>query len=139
MSRTRSITDIVSRILSLEIVRFATVGAIGTGVNLLVLYLTQALNPIVAVIIAIEAAAVSNFVMNDRWTFRGEKTIKNPIARFAAYDAQSLGTKVVNVAIYSALLLTVLRNRYLAEIIAIAAVFILNYAIARNVAFRRRA
>jgi dolichol-phosphate mannosyltransferase len=88
--------------------RFGVVGASGVLVNMLVLWaLAQHLRlPIwLAGALATEAAVVSNFVLNDRWTFR-ERRAGATLWRFARFNGVALGGMAIGVA-----LLTLLTTR----------------------------
>ncbi len=60
-----------------RVAKFLAVGLSGTGVNLGVLFLLTAyssLSPLVAGIASIELAIISNFILNDIWTFGDRRT-----------------------------------------------------------------
>lgn len=59
------------RLLSMEFGQYATASAFGSAIQyVLTLLLSNSLDYRVANIIAIAAASVSNFLANDRWTFK---------------------------------------------------------------------
>jgi putative flippase GtrA len=59
------------RLLGMEFGQYATASAFGSGIQyVLTLLLSNSLDYRVANIIAIAAASVSNFLANDRWTFK---------------------------------------------------------------------
>jgi putative flippase GtrA len=81
-----------------QIVKFACVGCIGVAVNTVILYiLSRWLGvPLAASsAIAIELAIISNYFINDRWTFASHAT---SIRRFAKFNVASLSGLSVNVA-----------------------------------------
>jgi putative flippase GtrA len=79
------------------IAKYVAVGASGAVLNNLVLHvLYQRLHmPLVAAsAVAVELAAVNNYLLNDRWTFAaGSPSLR----RFAKFNASSLGGMAVNV------------------------------------------
>ena len=61
---------------NLQFIRYGMVGASGVGVHLLVLYLLHAVLGMqypVALLVAIEAATVSNYLWNNQWTFKDQR------------------------------------------------------------------
>lgn len=69
--RTR-LHDAANLPLAIKLVKFATVGLSGVGVNLLFLFLLYeraSLPLLVASPLAVEASIASNFVLNNHWTF----------------------------------------------------------------------
>ncbi|MDD4051126.1 MAG: glycosyltransferase family 2 protein [candidate division Zixibacteria bacterium] len=83
--------------------RFGVVGATGVGVNWGMYALLAhglVLAPLGAAVIAIETSIISNFLLNDRWTF--QKTDRS-IARFLAFQSVSMVGMVVQLAVFSLL------------------------------------
>jgi dolichol-phosphate mannosyltransferase len=79
------------------------VGATGVGVNWGMYALLAhglVLAPLGAAVIAIETSIISNFLLNDRWTF--QKTDRS-IARFLAFQSVSMVGMVVQLAVFSLL------------------------------------
>jgi putative flippase GtrA len=71
--------------------KFLAVGGSGVGVNTVVLFLLHqmaGLPVVVASALAVQAAIVSNFLLNDRWTFNRHRP---SLRRFAQFNAVSLG------------------------------------------------
>jgi putative flippase GtrA len=78
-------------------IRFGVVGATGTAVNTAVLYLLarRAGLPLpLSSALAVELAIMSNYLLNDRWTFA---TRKPSFRRFAKFNAASLAGLGLNV------------------------------------------
>jgi putative flippase GtrA len=82
-----------------QILKFAGVGCVGVGINTSVLYVLDRLLglPVAAAsAIAVELAVVSNYLMNERWTFA---TRKVSLKRFVKFNIASLCGLVLNVTI----------------------------------------
>lgn len=110
--------------------RFAAVGLTGVFVNLGLLWtLTEGvgLHYLASALLAIEASIISNFLLNDRFTFH-DKRDGTRLGRLARFNAVSLGALVINLAVL-ATFTELLHVHYLAsEAIAIVAAFSANYA-----------
>jgi putative flippase GtrA len=107
--------------------RFAVVGGIGTVINTLALFLLSrwvGLPLAAASALAVELATVSNFLLNDSWTF----SARTPsFRRFARFNTAALMGLALNVFIVW--FLTRLGVFFLAaNLVGIAAGFTLNYA-----------
>jgi len=75
-------------------IRFCLVGASGPAVNTLLLSVLVQVggwNPIVAATVATEVAILSNFALNDRWTFSEAQPGTPWVERAARYNAVALG------------------------------------------------
>lgn len=111
-----------------ELARFAAVGASGVVVNNTVLYLLHGVagwHLITASVVAVEAAIISNFALNDRWTFSARERAS---FRFLRFNLVSFGGLVVNTTVL-ALLVTVTGLHYLlANLVAIGAATTWNFA-----------
>src|SRR5438105_7447166 len=71
--------------------KFLVVGGSGVAVNTLTLFLLHELTAVPVVIasaLAVELAIVSNYLMNDRWTFGRSRP---SLRRFAQFNTVSLG------------------------------------------------
>lgn len=118
-----------------RVVQFGVVGASGVVVNNAILFaLVEKLhvNPVLAAVVATECAILSNFLLNDHWTFSDLHGSKRGVRRLASYNVLTLGGLVLSVAV-----LTVLHYRagihYLvANLVGIAAGMAWNYGTNRN-------
>ena len=116
-----------ARVKKRKIIKFAVVGATGTAINVLALYLLSrwaGLPLAAASALAVELAAVSNYLLNDSWTFaRRTPTFR----RFAKFNVASLMGLALNVFM---LWLLARAGLYFlaADLAGIAAGFSLNYA-----------
>lgn len=97
-------------LLSNRIFKFAFVGGIGTIVQLISLAIFRFLLPefnfwvisdfIFATLLSIEAAIVSNFVLNNMWTFADRKLKTSQIpGKFIAFNAASAGSILIQLVI----------------------------------------
>ena len=116
-----------ARLRTGRILKFAIVGGTGVIINVSVLYVLSRWVglPLVATsALAVELAAISNYLLNDTWTF----AVRSPsLGRFAKFNTASLAGLALNVL--SVWLLTRLGLYFLvADLIGIAAGFAANYA-----------
>lgn len=111
-----------------EIVRFGVVGSSGVVVNSGLLYVFHggAGWPLIpASALAVEAAIISNFLLNDLWTFsRRDKTRY----RFLRFNVVSLGGLAVNTLVLAGLVAVTGIHYLIANLIAIAAAMAWNFA-----------
>ncbi len=87
-------------------IRFGVVGLSGTLVNTVVLYLLVdrlGLNHLAAAVVATEVAILSNFLLNDRWTFRGVGPARPWHERALAYNSVALVGLLVSVSVLAGL------------------------------------
>lgn len=120
--------------LSSPFLRFTIVGAIGTLVNLLSLWLLRyplALEHEIASITAIEVSVLNNFLLNDIWTFRGRRRGGFLRSLLGYHFTNSLGIATQFIA--SSLLhrLAGLES-VISQFIGILIGFILNYSLSRR-------
>jgi putative flippase GtrA len=107
--------------------KFAVVGAIGTVINTLALFLLSrwvGLPLAAASALAVELAAVSNYLLNDSWTFSARTRSFRRFARFNIAALMGLALNVFIVWFLARLGLFFLA----ANLAGIAAGFALNYA-----------
>lgn len=88
----------------LKLVKFGCVGATGIIVNMGILFCLSEFFHVFYLIssaVAIELAIVSNFLLNDFWTFSNEKTRKLPlrVQRLVSYNIVAIGGMVINMGI----------------------------------------
>ena len=117
----------LARLSTGGILKFAVVGGTGVIINTSVLYVLSrwaGLPLVAASALAVELAAISNYFLNDTWTF----AVRSPsLRRFAKFNTASLAGLALNVL--SVWLLTRLGLNFLvADLIGIAAGFAANYA-----------
>ncbi len=112
--------------------KFCVVGASGVLVNTALLYvLTEAggLNHLVSATLATEAAILSNFALNDRWTFRDVPRNRSWLRRAVQYNLEALGGLLLSIAVLA--VLTYLLGIYylFANFFAIGAATLWNYTV----------
>jgi dolichol-phosphate mannosyltransferase len=128
-----------------ELIKFLTVGAVGMVVNLFSLYMlvemAQLDRSLIAPGIAIELSIISNFMLNDLWTFKGKGGSFR--SKFLKYNALALLGVVINLLVYNLLLgFSVFRHifpgkEYLpAQFFAILAVTGWNYFLSKHWAWK---
>ncbi len=121
--------------LSSPIIRFALVGAFGTLVNLGVLwFLHYALGIAheIASALAIEISVLSNFFLNDLWTFRRKRKagIAGSIFRYHLANASGIIVQyAVSVALFRIIGLESLTSQFIGILIG----FLVNYALSRKI------
>ncbi len=146
--KARQQIDYMKHIFSLmrrkgELVRFLKfigVGLSGTIVNLGVLRLVDAFtnwSGYVALIPGIEVSIITNFLLNDFFTFADRRTgkMKSLFGRLLKYNLIALSGAAINYAV-AALLFTVGLNIYLADFIGIVIAFIWNYLFSTSWAWK---
>ena len=111
--------------------RFGMVGGSGVLVNYAILYLlagTWGLNYLAAAALATEGAILSNFTLNNLWTFRGARSGGSWARRGLRYNVFALGGLVISVAVLAALTYLLHMHYLVANIFAIGAATLWNYA-----------
>lgn len=121
-----------------RLLKFGVVGATGVIINTTILYVLSrwlGLPLLLASAIAVEAAIVSNFFWNNRWTFACRSS---SLARFAKFNVASLAGLSFNVAIVWGLTRTGLYF-LIANLIGIGVGVAVNYACSVVWVWRRAA
>jgi dolichol-phosphate mannosyltransferase len=126
-----------------KILRFALVGLSGIVVNTGILWaLTEraGLYYLYSSAVAIETSIITNFLLNDFWTFGGESghRMGRRIHRFLSFQVVSLGGLVVNMAVLY-IGKEIFGIYYLvANLLGILAAFIWNYLVNRHLTWKVR-
>ena len=115
-------------------VRFGVVGLSGVVVDMGFFYLFHAnfLMPLtLSAILSTEMAIINNFVWNDIWTFsdisQQQNALTQRLSRLAKFNLVSLLSLTFNPAIVYVLFHYFSVNQYLAKVVAIASLFLLNF------------
>ncbi|MDA4118157.1 MAG: GtrA family protein [Thaumarchaeota archaeon] len=119
-------------------VKFNVVGLSGVGVNELLLVFIQlrGVYVIYASAIAIEASILSNFFLNDLWTFRDRRS-GHIATRLAKFNVLMLAGLVVNLVIVYAGIAYFGTPAAFANLVGIGAAFLLRYALSVKYAWMR--
>jgi len=126
----RDVGRLISLLLRLSdytLLKFVMVGLTGVFVNELFLYILYSLTRslVVSSVIAIELSILSNFMLNDKWTFKSRRE-SGLFRRLFRYNGVAIAGLVVNVG--TLIVLTHLGLHYLlANIIGIMFGFVVNY------------
>jgi dolichol-phosphate mannosyltransferase len=124
------------RLSEYRVLKFVTVGASGTVVNLLVLWITKGvlgLSEYIAFPLAFETSLTWNFTLHDKWTFHGKrrrKGVSGWISYWLRYHCAALGSMISYLSI--GIGLTRLGVNYLvAGLLGIIVGFLANYMISQ--------
>jgi dolichol-phosphate mannosyltransferase len=122
--------------------RFAVVGTSGVGVNALCLWLLTEvgrLHYLVSSPIAIELSILSNFALNDRWTFRHARDAAAWPTRLGRFHVTAAGGAAINWGTIVVLArLAGLVHYQVANLVGIAVAFLWNYTLNVRWTWRRR-
>jgi dolichol-phosphate mannosyltransferase len=121
-----------------KIVKFGAVGGSGIFVNTAILYtLTSVFGfyLLLSSLIAIETAVITNFILNDIWTFGSDDKKRSVISRFFLFNGISVAGIVINISILW--FLTTYTGMYYiwANIIGIFVAFSWNFMLNKNITF----
>lgn len=125
---------------SRRLLRFGLVGATGVVVNtalLTVLVEVAGWDHLAAGVVATEGAVIGNFILNDRWTFRDAREALPWPRRMWSYHAVALGGLAISVAAFAALLRLAALHYAVANLGAIGAATLWNYALNARFTWRR--
>ena len=124
-----------------RILRFGLVGISGIIVNMGILWwLTEraGIYYLYSSAVAIETSIITNFLLNDLWTFEGGTghRMERRLHRFVSFQLVSMGGLVVNIAVLY-IGKEIFGIYYLvANLLGILAAFVWNYLVNRNVTWR---
>lgn len=111
--------------------RFGVVGISGLLVNSAILWLLARelhLSVALASVLATEAAILSNFLLNDQWTFRGAHQ-RSLYARLLRFNGVALGGMAITATILTALTRFTHLHLLLANLLAVGAATLWNYLV----------
>ncbi len=123
-------------------VKFSIVGLSGIFVNQgILIYLKEfaGFSIPAASVVAIEISILTNFFLNDFWTFKGDRrhALSGRWQRLLSYQGVSIGGALINFLILNALALFLGIDYRIANIIGILVAFIWNYLVNRNVTWKK--
>jgi dolichol-phosphate mannosyltransferase len=125
-----------------RVFKFGIVGISGIVINLGILFLLVeffTMNKDLASPIAIEISILSNFILNDLWTFGSieDQKVSGRWNRLVAFNFVSVGGAVINYVIFL-MLTTWFAFYYLAaQLIGIMIAFVWNFLVNRRVTWKR--
>ena len=126
-------SDFISKIFSksfiLQFIKFGVVGALGTIVNISILYfLTEFFNLyyIISEIFAFSASVLNNYILNKLWTFK-ENIKKEFAVKYIRYTIICLLALIINLSILIILVEFFSIWYIFAEILAIMGSFLINF------------
>jgi len=112
------------------LLKFSAVGVLGVGVNYVFLFLFYELFHfyyLVSAAIAIEISIISNFILNDIWTFKQKKEGSSFFVRLLKFNLVCLGGLLINLLILKYLKEELFLNLYFAEFFGILGGFLWNF------------
>ncbi len=113
-----------------RILRFGIVGGSGTLVNMGILALLAGglgVHHMLAAIVSAEVSIITNFVLNDRWTFRDRRPSSHWLQRILRYNLFALGGMAISLLILAVLTYGWHLHYLVATAVAIVAVMAWNY------------
>lgn len=119
--------------------RFGLVGLSGVAVNTCILWALLTLTPlplVVASMIATEAAIVSNFLLNDRWTFPDRRGGPSPLVRLARFNGVALAGLLITVVALALLAQLPGLHVLVANVLAVGCATLWNYCASARWAWR---
>ncbi len=127
----------VLRLSEYRPLKFALVGASGVLVNegVLFLALTMGLGKAFAGLLSIEASIISNFILNDIWTFRSRRK-GSVLWRLVKYHLSVALGAIIMYSVYFALAVMIGFNPYASMLVGIILGFIANYLLSEIIVWR---
>ncbi len=122
-------------------IKFSIVGVIGAGVNYFFLFIFYGLFNLyylLAAAISVEIAVISNFILNDKWTFQSRKKKGMSFLRFLKFNLVSSGGIVINLLVLWGLKENFNFNVYFAQFFAILTAWLWNFFINNFWTWRKR-
>lgn len=121
-------------------VKFSVIGLSGVGVNMAVYVplMAMGISYMTAAVLSFLAAVTNNFIWNLLWTFKGRALDKSLRRKYILFVACSIINLLVNLAILKVLVEQVGINATVAQLIAIAATGVLNFALNYAITFNSR-
>ncbi|MFA5247958.1 MAG: glycosyltransferase family 2 protein [Candidatus Paceibacterota bacterium] len=118
-----------------KMVKFGIVGLIGVATNMICLSVFKEVfnTPLVfASFLAIEISIITNFLMNDNFTFKGAKCQKSFLHRMFSYNSICIGSMIINVTVLVALTFVGI-NYLIGNAIGIVIGYIWNFLMNRRI------
>ena len=129
----RDVLDFLGFILAKgNLMKYAIVGLSGILINEGILYLLHGFHPILSDIGAIEISIISNFILNDLWTFRNRRKKFGILKRFILNNFISSVPGVVNFLFYLSLYMRGFEF-LLANLLGIIAAYVVRYVLSSTI------
>jgi dolichol-phosphate mannosyltransferase len=115
-----------------RLIRFGLVGLSGMAVNSAILWVlvTEIGLPLLpASMLATEAAIVSNFLLNDRWTFRDAMHSHAAFQRFLRFNGVAFGGMLITAMALAALTVYAHLHLLMANVLAVGVAMAWNYIV----------
>lgn len=126
---------------SVELVRFAFVGGLGTVTNLTLFFIGVdhfGLPPLPGAVVCFSVSVSQNYVLHERWTFATRRETKLAWRRYGKFVLTSLFGLAVNAVVLLALIRTIsFPLLVLPQAIAIAFGMVTNFVASRWIVFAR--
>ena len=123
-----------------KLIRFMCVGLSGIVVNMFLLSVFKdyfGLSLMLSSIIAIETSILTNFSLNDIWTFGDDNTKLDVVRRLISFNGISIGGMLINITVLTAL--TSLGMYYIfANLAGILVAFGWNFVVNRHITWKRK-
>lgn len=120
--------------------KFSVIGLSGVGVNMAVYVplMAMGISYMTAAVVSFLVAVTNNFIWNLLWTFKGRALDKSLRRKYVLFVACSIINLVVNLAVLKVLVEQFGINAMVAQLIAIAATGVLNFALNYAITFNDR-
>jgi putative flippase GtrA len=122
--------------------RFNTIGMMGAGVQLLLIFLLRTffhLNYLVATLIAVQCSLIHNFFWHQRWTWKNSVSTgrRESFQRFLRFNSSSGTISMIGNLGFTSMLVQAVHLPYLVcNVLAIGGCNILNFLLAHKFAFQ---
>ena len=123
-----------------RIARFASVGAIGTVLNLAIMaaLMRAGMHYVLAAIVAIEITIVTNFFLGERFVFRDQRGGRPRWVRLGSSLAFNNAEALVKVPVLIGLVELLAMNELLAQAAVLLAAFFLRFLFTSRIIYRTR-
>lgn len=126
-----------------QLIKFAIVGTIGFAVNTIILEILRrkGFSPDNAAAIGAEFAIISNFILNNSWTFKSQKISKvsNLVTKFLQFNLASIGSVLIQkVGIYLGISLFGENLYFIYYVLSVGIAMVLNYFIYSKIIWKNQ-
>ena len=135
-----SALTVVGGLAGLRVSRFAVVGAVGTGVNLLVMWLVLAIGGhyLVAAVVAAQVSILHNFVLQERFVYRdvAGTSRASRLSRCAMFVGFNNVEAVVRLPVLALLVSGIGLPPVVAQAFTLAGAFVLRFRFVSDIVYR---